>query len=221
VLAAAPPRALIVSGAGKAFCAGQDLSEREAVARGEKLDLGDSIETNFKPLVLLLQQAPYPTIARVHGVAAGAGSSLALACDLVIAGRSATFVQSFVRIGLAPDAGGSWQLARRVGLARAMGLAMLGDPVSAEQAAAWGLIWKCVDDERLDEAVDSTVSALAALPAAALQAIRRQLRAAMTNTLEQQLDMERDVQRELGHTPDYREGVSAFLAKRAPRYGQS
>jgi 2-(1,2-epoxy-1,2-dihydrophenyl)acetyl-CoA isomerase len=211
-------RVLIISSAGKGFCAGQDLAEREGVARGESIDLGASIEANYKPLALQLAACRFPLIAQVQGVAAGAGSSLALACDLCIAGRSASFAQSFVRIGLVPDMGGTWQLPRRVGLARAMGLALLGDRISAQQAADWGLIWQCVEDDQLDAAVEAAAASLAALPAAALTSIKRALRASSQHTLEEQLDVERDLQRELGHSADYREGVTAFLAKRTPRY---
>lgn len=218
-LAARPPRVLIVAGAGKAFCAGQDLSERAMVARGETIDLGATLESNFNPLVTALRQAPYPSIAQVQGVAAGAGSSLALACDLAIAARSATFVQSFVRVGLAPDAGGSWQLVQRVGMTRALGLAMLGEKLSATQAADWGLIWQCVDDDALEQAVQTAAGTLAEMPRNALLAIRRLAHAAAGNTHEQQLLAERDEQRQLGHTADYREGITAFLAKRTPRYG--
>jgi 2-(1,2-epoxy-1,2-dihydrophenyl)acetyl-CoA isomerase len=212
-------RVLIISGAGKGFCAGQDLAEREGVARGESIDLGASIEANYKPLALALAACRFPLIARVQGVAAGAGASLALACDLCIAGRSASFAQSFVRIGLVPDMGGTWQLPRRVGLARAMGLALLGERIGAQQAADWGLIWQCVDDDQLDAAVNAAAATLAALPAAALTAIKGALRGSGAHTLEQQLNIERDLQRELGHSADYREGVAAFLAKRTPHYG--
>jgi 2-(1,2-epoxy-1,2-dihydrophenyl)acetyl-CoA isomerase len=152
-------------------------------------------------------------------VAAGAGASFAIACDIVVAGRSAKFTQAFVRIGLMPDAGGSWQLPRRVGMARAMGMALLGQPITGEQAADWGLIWQCVEDDALDATVDAMAATLAALPAAAISAIKRGLNAAVTNTLHQQLDVERDSQRALGYTSDFREGISAFLEKRAPRFG--
>jgi 2-(1,2-epoxy-1,2-dihydrophenyl)acetyl-CoA isomerase len=218
-LRATVPRVLIVSGVGKAFCSGQDLSERELVARGEKLDLGASLDASYNVLIKSLAAFEFPIIARVQGVAAGAGASLALACDLVVAGRSAKFTQAFVRIGLMPDAGGSWQLPRRVGLARAMGMALLGEPVSGEQAADWGLIWQCVDDAALDATVDAMAATLVALPTAALAAIKRGLHAAVANTLHQQLDVERDLQRELGYSNDFREGVTAFLGKRAPRFG--
>ena len=220
-LKASPPRVLIVSGVGKAFCSGQDLSERELVARGERLDLGASLDANYNALIRSIAALEFPIVARVQGVAAGAGASFALVCDIVVAGRAAKFTQAFVRIGLMPDAGGSWQLPRRVGMARAMGMALLGQPVSGEQAADWGLIWQCVEDAALDETVDAIATTLAALPAAALAAIKRGLHAAVANTLHQQLDVERDLQRELGYSSDFREGVTAFLAKRAPRFGGS
>lgn len=218
-LQASPPRVLIIAGSGKGFCAGQDLGERELVARGETVDLGDSIERTYNPLIRALHACDFPVIAQVHGVAAGAGCSLALACDLVFAARSAFFVQSFVRIGLAPDSGASWQLPRRVGLARAMGMALLAERISAQQAADWGLIWSCVDDDALAATVDKAAADLAALPERALAQTKKLIRAGDDLSLDQQLDLERDTQRELGRAGDYREGVSAFLQKRTPRYG--
>jgi 2-(1,2-epoxy-1,2-dihydrophenyl)acetyl-CoA isomerase len=213
-----PPRVLVISGAGRGFCAGQDLGERELVAEGESVDLGASIERTYNPLMRALQACEFPVIAQVHGVAAGAGCSLALACDLVFAGRSAFFVQSFVRIGLAPDSGGSWQLPRRVGLARALGMTLLGERIDARQAAEWGLIWACVEDEALGATVEQTAADLAALPARALAQTKKLVRAADHNSLDAQLDLERDIQRELGRAGDFREGISAFLQKRTPRY---
>lgn len=218
-LQAQPPRVLILSGAGKGFCAGQDLGERELVARGESIDLGDSIERTYNPLIRALAACEFPIIAQVHGVAAGAGCSLALACDLVIAARSAFFVQSFVRIGLAPDSGASWQLPRRLGLSRAMGLALLGERIGAQQAADWGLIWACVDDDALVATVEKTAADLVALPERAVAMTKKLVRAGDHNSLDAQLDLERDTQRTLGHAGDYREGVTAFLQKRTPRYG--
>jgi len=218
-LQAAPPRVLIIAGSGKGFCAGQDLGERELVARGETIDLGDSIERTYNPLIRALHACDFPVIAQVHGVAAGAGCSLALACDLVFAARSAFFVQSFVRIGLAPDSGASWQLPRRVGLARAMGMALLAERIGAQQAADWGLIWSCVDDDALAATVEKTAADLAALPELALAQTKKLIRAGDDLSLDRQLDLERDTQRELGRAGDYREGVSAFLQKRTPRYG--
>lgn len=208
-------RALLLTGAGRGFCAGQDLSER-VFAPDNPPDLGESIEKNYKPLVLALRRLEMPVVCAVNGIAAGAGSSLALAGDIVLAARSATFVQSFSRLGLVPDCGGTWFLPHSAGRARALGLALLGESISAEQAERWGLIWRCVDDEDLAGEADRIARALARGPTKGLVAIRRAIDAAATNALEQQLDLERDLQRELGRSADYREGVAAFLAKRAP-----
>jgi 2-(1,2-epoxy-1,2-dihydrophenyl)acetyl-CoA isomerase len=211
-------RVLLLTGAGRGFCAGQDLSDR-AVAPGEApVDLGQSIESNYRPLVLTLRNLPLPVVCAVNGVAAGAGANIALACDIVIATRSASFVQAFCKIGLIPDSGGTWFLPRLVGNARALGLAMFGDKLPAEQAAAWGLIWKCIDDAEFAASVEALLQQLAQAPTRGLAAIKRALQAADGNTLEAQLDLERDLQRELGTSADYREGVAAFLAKRAPRF---
>jgi len=211
-------RVLLVTGEGRAFCAGQDLSDR-AVAPGEApVDLGTSIEENYRPLVLTLRELPIPVVCAVNGVAAGAGANIALACDIVIAARSASFIQAFCKIGLVPDSGGTFFLPRLVGTARAMGLAMLGDKVTAEQAVSWGLIWKCVDDVDLPSTTEGLLAQLAQAPTRGLAAIKRALYASSGNTLPQQLDLERDLQRELGYSADYREGVAAFLEKRAPRF---
>ena len=211
-------RVLLVTGEGRAFCAGQDLSDR-AVAPGEApVDLGTSIEENYRPLVLAFRELPIPVVCAVNGVAAGAGANIALACDIVIAARSASFIQAFCKIGLVPDSGGTFFLPRLVGTARAMGLAMLGDKVTAEQAVSWGLIWKCVDDVDLPSTTEGLLAQLAQAPTRGLAAIKRALYASSGNTLPQQLDLERDLQRELGYSADYREGVAAFLEKRAPRF---
>jgi len=211
-------RVLLVTGEGRAFCAGQDLSDR-AVAPGEApVDLGTSIEENYRPLVLTLRELPIPVVCAVNGVAAGAGANIALACDIVIAARSASFIQAFCKIGLVPDSGGTFFLPRLVGTARAMGLAMLGDKVTAEQAVSWGLIWKCVDDVDLPSTTEGLLAQLAQAPTRGLAAIKRAVYASSGNTLPQQLDLERDLQRELGYSADYREGVAAFLEKRAPRF---
>src|SRR5690349_6613400 len=211
-------RVLLLTGEGRAFCAGQDLSDR-AVAPGEApVDLGTSIEENYRPLVLAFRELPIPVVCAVNGVAAGAGANIALACDIVIAARSASFIQAFCKIGLVPDSGGTFFLPRLVGTARAMGLAMLGDKLSAEQAAAWGLIWKCVEDAELVTTTDALLKQLAQAPTRGLAAIKRALHASAGNTLEQQLDLERDTQRVLGYSDDYREGVAAFLEKRPPRF---
>ena len=211
-------RVLLLTGEGRAFCAGQDLSDR-AVAPGEApVDLGTSIEENYRPLVLAFRELPIPVVCAVNGVAAGAGANIALACDIVIAARSASFIQAFCKIGLVPDSGGTFFLPRLVGTARAMGLAMLGDKVTAEQAVSWGLIWKCVDDVDLASTTEGLLAQLAQAPTRGLAAIKRALYASSGNTLAQQLDLERDLQRELGYSADYREGVAAFLEKRAPRF---
>src|ERR1700739_1501974 len=211
-------RVLVITGAGRGFCAGQDLNDRAVSPGGEAPDLGESIEENYKPLVLALRALPLPVIAAVNGVAAGAGANIALACDLVIAARSANFVQAFSKLGLIPDSGGTWFLPRLVGDARAMGLTLLGNKLPAEQAAAWGLIWQCVEDAELAGAVDAMARQFAVAPTRGLAATKNALRRSWQNTLEQQLDVERDVQRELGRSSDYAEGVAAFTEKRSPRF---
>jgi len=208
-------RVVLLTGAGRAFCAGQDLGE-PGVAPGS--DLGAHIEQHYKPLVLAMRALEKPVIARVHGVAAGAGANLAFACDLVIAGRSAQFVESFARIGLLPDTGGTWMLPRLVGHARAIGLAMLAEPMDAQRAYEWGAIWSVVDDAELDARSDEIAKTLASAPTKALGAIKSALAASWTNGLEEQLDLERDLQRMLGETHDFREGVEAFTQKRSPAF---
>lgn len=211
-------RVLLLTGAGRAFCAGQDLAERVVPPGAPPPDLGHSIETHYKPLVLALRDLPMPVVCAVNGVAAGAGANLALACDLVLAARSAAFIEAFCKLGLVPDCGGTFFLPRLVGTARALGLALLGDKVSAEQAEAWGLIWKCVDDDQLMAEAEALAAHLAQGPTQGYAAAKRALYASAGNTLEQQLELERDAQRELGRSEDYREGVEAFMAKRAPRF---
>ena len=209
--------ALLLTGAGRAFCAGQDLSERMP-GSGPPRDLGASLDTFYNPLVRQLRALPFPVVAAVNGTAAGAGASLALHCDIVLAARSARFVQAFAKIGVVPDAGGSWLLPRLVGAARARGLALTAEPLSAETAAAWGLIWKAVDDDRLIAEAQALCAQFAAGPRLGLSLIKRTLDAAEENTLEAQLDLERDLQREAGFHPDYAEGVRAFTEKRAPNF---
>ena len=210
-------RCLILTGAGRGFCAGQDLNDR-AVAPGEAVDLGESVEVRYNPLIRTLVELPMPVIARVNGVAAGAGANIALACDIVIAAKSAKFIQSFAAIGLIPDSGGTWVLPRLVGQARALGLALTGEPLSAEKAAEWGLIWKCVDDDALDAEVDALAAKLASLPPLGLAAIKQIIRTSGGRTLDQELDLQRDEMRRLGFTEDYREGVAAFLEKRPAQF---
>ncbi|CAG9183143.1 2-(1,2-epoxy-1,2-dihydrophenyl)acetyl-CoA isomerase PaaG [Cupriavidus respiraculi] len=210
-------RALILTGAGRGFCAGQDLADLDFTP-GRMTDLGDLIDSHFNPLIRRLQAMPLPVIAAVNGTAAGAGANLALACDIVLAARSAFFIQAFVKIGLVPDSGGTWFLPKRLGMARALGLAMTGDKLSADEAEKWGLIWEAMDDPLLPEQALALAAQLAAQPTRALAAIKRSMYASATQTLDAQLDMERDLQRELGQSQDYAEGVNAFLEKRAPRF---
>ncbi|MGZ8999235.1 MAG: enoyl-CoA hydratase-related protein, partial [Allosphingosinicella sp.] len=199
------------------FCAGQDLNDR-AVAPGEKVDLGESVERRYNPLIRKLVGLPMPVIARVNGVAAGAGANIALACDIVIAARSAKFIQSFAAIGLIPDSGGTWILPRLVGQARALGLALTGEPLPADKAEQWGLIWKAVDDEQLDEVVDALAARFASGPTRGLARIKTMLRQSWNQSLDEELDRQRDAMRELGFSDDYREGVAAFMEKRKPNF---
>jgi 2-(1,2-epoxy-1,2-dihydrophenyl)acetyl-CoA isomerase len=204
-------RVLAITGAGRGFCAGQDLSEDET-------DLGVAIERDYAPLVRRLRALPFPVVAAVNGVAAGAGANLALACDVAIAAKSASFIQSFSKVGLMPDTGGTYFLPRLAGTARAMGLALFAGRISAEQAADWGFIWRCVDDEQFAKAVENALDELAYGPTQAFARIKQAIYAAAGNSLEEQLNLERDFMRELGRTRDYREGVAAFLEKREPRF---
>lgn len=211
-------RVLVIRGEGRAFCAGQDLAERKLEPGAPRPDLGASVEQVYNPLIRRLDALTVPTVAAVNGVAAGAGANLALACDFVIATQAARFIQSFVAIGLAPDCGGTWRLPRLVGQARAAGLAMLGEPLAAKDAEAWGLIWRCVADDRFDDEVETLVTKLARAPTLALAGIKRALRSAGRNDLTAQLDLERDLQAGLGRSDDYSEGVNAFKAKRPPEF---
>jgi 2-(1,2-epoxy-1,2-dihydrophenyl)acetyl-CoA isomerase len=210
-------RVLVLTGAGRGFCAGQDLNDR-AVAPGEKVDLGHSVEAYYNPLIRRITSLPFPVIARVNGVAAGAGANIALACDIVIAARSAKFIQSFASIGLIPDSGGTWVLPRLVGQARALGLALTAEPLGAEKAAEWGLIWKAVEDEALDAEVDALAEKFATAPTRGLARIKRMIRESWAHSLDEELDLQRDAMRELGYSDDYREGVAAFMEKRKPNF---
>ncbi|CAM3948056.1 2-(1,2-epoxy-1,2-dihydrophenyl)acetyl-CoA isomerase PaaG [Vreelandella rituensis] len=211
-------RALLLTGSGRGFCAGQDLSDR-SVAPGEQApDLGESLEKRYNPLLRALKDMPFPTICAVNGVAAGAGANIALACDIVLAARSASFIQAFCKIGLIPDSGGTWTLPHLVGMARAKGLAMLGDKLPAEKAEQWGMIWRCVDDEALQEEAMNMARHLATQPTRGLALIKRALHASSDNSFDEQLDLERDLQRLAGRSEDYREGVSAFIEKRRPTF---
>ncbi|MBL8444620.1 MAG: 2-(1,2-epoxy-1,2-dihydrophenyl)acetyl-CoA isomerase [Zoogloeaceae bacterium] len=211
-------RVLVLTGAGRGFCAGQDLSDRNVAPTDAPLDLGASVEKNYKPLVMTLRALELPVICAVNGVAAGAGANIALACDLVFAARSASFIQSFSKLGLVPDTGGSWILPRLLGPARALGLALLGDKLSAEQAEAWGLIWKCVDDDALAPTVATIARQLAQGPTFGYAQTKRAIWASSTNDFEQQLDLERDMMTQCGRSHDYREGVAAFMEKRTPTF---
>jgi len=210
-------RALVLTGAGRGFCAGQDLSDPAMVGQGIP-DVGAVIEQRYRPLAEALYAMPVPTIAAVNGVAAGAGANIALGCDFVFAARGASFIQAFSKIGLVPDAGGSWLLPRLVGRARAIGLAMTGDKLPAEEAERIGLIWKCVDDAALMDSVLTLATRLAAMPSRALAATRRVIDAGSRSTLAEAVTLEADTQRELGRAHDFAEGVAAFLAKRAPQF---
>jgi len=209
-------RAVLLTGAGRGFCTGQDLSERNVSPGAPPIDLSVSLGSHYNPLVRRLRALPKPIVCAVNGVAAGAGANIALACDLVIAARSASFVQAFSRLGLVPDAGGSYFLPRLVGTARAMGLALLAEKLDAEQAAQWGLIWKVVDDDALPGETKALAHRLASGPTKGYGLLKKAMYTG--NNLDVQLDLERDLQREAGLSDDYREGVSAFKEKREPRF---
>jgi 2-(1,2-epoxy-1,2-dihydrophenyl)acetyl-CoA isomerase len=211
-------RVLLITGAGRGFCAGQDLSDRAVAPGGDGVDLGESLENRYNPLIRRLINLPKPVVCAVNGVAAGAGANIAFAADIVIAAKSAKFIQSFANIGLVPDSGGTWILPRLAGQARAMGLALTGQPLSAEQAEAWGLIWRAVEDGELAAEADALVAKLASGPTRGLGATKLAIRQGWSATLDQQLDRERDLQRELGRSADYREGVAAFGEKRKPNF---
>ena len=211
-------RALLITGAGRGFCAGQDLAERTISPTSGSIDVGDSLEKNYNPLLKALRAFPVPVVCAVNGVAAGAGCNLVLACDIVIAARSASFLQAFARIGLIPDAGGTYTLPRLVGTARAMGAAMLAEQTSAERAEQWGMIWKCVDDDVLVDEALRLARHLATQATKALGLMKQAIYASATNTFEQQLGLERDLQREAGNSEDFREGVTAFKEKRAAKF---
>lgn len=210
-------RAVLLTGAGKGFCAGQDLADRKSEP-GKAPDLGDTIDRLYNPLIRRIRNLRKPVIAAVNGVAAGAGANIALACDLVLAARSARFIQAFAKIGLVPDSGGTWTLLRLVGEQRAKGLALLGEPLGAEQAEAWGLIWKAVDDDRLMIEARALAARLATQPTFGLGLTKHAIHEAAASDLDTQLDLERDLQAQAGRSDDYREGVAAFLEKRPARF---
>lgn len=208
-------RCVVLTGTGRGFCAGQDLGEPGVVGAD---DAGKVLETHYNAMILRLREFPLPIVGAINGVAAGAGASLALACDIVIAARSVKFIQAFVRIGLVPDCGGTWFLPRLVGDARARALAFTGDAIDAEQAAAWGLIWRCVDDAALVTETQTLAARLAAMPTRTLALIKQALHSAATQDLPAQLRLERELQRDAGTTADAREGVAAFREKRPARF---
>ena len=212
-------RVVVLTGAGRAFCAGQDLADPAMSPKpgsNTPADIGDVVDTFYSPVVRRLRSMPKPVVCAVNGVAAGAGANIALACDIVIAVQSASFIQPFCKLGLVPDAGGTWLLPHLVGRARAVGLALLGEKLSAEQAAQWGLIWKCVAIDKLEAEVNAVAQALAAGPTLGYVRTREAIDHAATSSLDSQLDLEASMQRELGNTQDYAEGVQAFIGKRPP-----
>ena len=211
-------RVVLLTGAGRGFCAGQDLSDGDIVPGDKPVDLGSTIEEYYNPVVRKITALAVPVVCAVNGVAAGAGANIALACDIVLASRDAKFIQSFCKLGLVPDAGGTYVLPRLVGRARAAGLALLGTPLTADEAEAWGMIWKAVDADHLRAEADAMVEHFATQPTKGLGFIKKALRASSTNTLDQQLDLERDLQQAAGRTEDYREGVMAFFEKRAHNF---
>lgn len=211
-------RCLLLTGRGRGFCAGQDLSDRAVKPSAERPDIGESLEKRYNPLMRTLTNLPIPVVCAVNGVAAGAGANIALACDLVLAARSASFIQAFCKIGLIPDSGGTWTLPHLVGQARAMGMALLGDKISAEQAEQWGMIWRCVDDDKLMSEALALAHHLSKQPTTGLALTKRAIRAASHNSFDQQLDLERDLQRIAGRTDDYQEGVWAFMEKRTAQF---
>lgn len=211
-------RVLLLTGAGRGFCAGQDLNDRAVAPGGATVDLGESVENYYNPLIRRLTSLDMPVICAVNGVAAGAGANIAFACDIVLASRSARFIMSFAAIGLIPDSGGTWHLPRAVGLPRALGMALTGEAVSAEKAESWGLIWKCIDDDALAAEAEALAQKFARGPTQGLAAAKHAIRAAGLLTLDAELDHERDLMRRLGNSEDYREGVAAFLAKRQPAF---
>ncbi len=209
-------RAVLLTGAGRGFCAGQDLADRATV--DGPLDLGHTLETYYNPLVRRIRAMRKPVVCAVNGAAAGAGANVALCCDIVLAARSAKFLQAFARIGLVPDSGGSYFLPRLIGDARARALMLLAEPISAELAAEWGMIWKVVDDAVLQAEAETLTARLATQPTQSLAMIKQALNEAGANSLDAQLDLERDLQRIAGNTTDYREGVRAFVEKRAANF---
>lgn len=211
-------RAVLLTGAGRGFCAGQDLGDRDPSKMDGAPDLGKTVRAYYAPLVRLIRSLNCPVICAVNGVAAGAGANVALACDIVLAADSARFIQSFAKVGLIPDTGGSWHLPRLLGEARAKGLALTGQPLGAKQAEEWGLIWRRFPDEQLMTEARGMAEQLANGPTLGLGLTKQTIQAAATNTLADQLEVEADAMKTCGESADYAEGVSAFLEKRAPRF---
>lgn len=211
-------RCVVLTGAGRGFCAGQDLGDRNVTADAEMPDLGESVEKNYNPLIRSLMGMEKPVICAVNGVAAGAGANIALACDIVVAAESANFIEVFCNIGLIPDSGGTWNLPRAVGLPRAKGLALLGEKLPAKQAEEWGLIWKCVEDDNLMDDVMAMARRLAIQPTKGLGLIKKALNESTAHSYHHQLELEKEYMRQAGRTHDYREGVAAFLEKRKPEF---
>lgn len=211
-------RAILLTGAGRGFCAGQDLGDRDPAKMEGKPDLSKTLTTFYNPLVRLIRSIEAPVICAVNGVAAGAGANVALACDIVLASENAKFIQSFSKVGLSPDAGGSWHLTHLLGEKRAMGLALTAEPLSAQKAEEWGLIWKCLAEDELMSTARAMAESFASGPTIGYAMIKKSLQEAATNSLDEQLDVEAKHQKICGETPDYAEGVSAFLNKRAPNF---
>ncbi|MDX2366988.1 MAG: 2-(1,2-epoxy-1,2-dihydrophenyl)acetyl-CoA isomerase PaaG [Colwellia sp.] len=211
-------RCLVITGTGRGFCAGQDLSDRSVKVSAETPDLGESVEKNYNPLIRNIMTMEKPVLCAVNGVAAGAGASIALACDIVLAAKSAKFIQAFCKIGLVPDSGGTFNLVRALGLPRAKALALLGDKLSAEQAQNWGMIWQCVEDDSLMDETMTLALHLATQPTKGLAKIKELMNNSFSTPMHQQLELEKFAMRELGRTSDYREGVSAFMEKRQPTF---
>jgi 2-(1,2-epoxy-1,2-dihydrophenyl)acetyl-CoA isomerase len=211
-------RVLLLTGAGRGFCAGQDLSDKGISPADGPVDLGEPVEKRWAPLIRRLVTLPMPIVCAVNGVAAGAGASIAMACDIVLAAKSAKFIQSFAAIGLVPDSGGTWHLPRMIGQGRALALTMTGEPLPAERAAEWGLIWKAIDDDKLMSEAEALAAKFAAAPTRGLARTKQLIRESWNCTLDEALNRERDAMRELGASADYAEGVGAFLAKRTPHF---
>ena len=211
-------RAVLITGAGRGFCAGQDLGDRDPAKMDGPPDLGQTLEEFYNPLIRLIRSIPKPVICAVNGVAAGAGANIALSCDIVLAAKSAKFIQAFAKLGLVPDSGGTWVLPRLIGEARAKAIMLSALPVSADQAEAWGMIWRAIDDKDLMNEAVQLLGQLSEGPTFGLGLLKQAVHASPTNTLDQQLDLERDLQRVAGRSADYAEGVAAFLAKRPANY---